>query len=480
MDQLLENFNENRQDDITNIQRKVINKSDSAKNEFYLGYKDRNYKSQYYEMYKFRLSKLRERVRKECLSKWNSNGFTLSNKKVVEKKRVLDVQGNEPCWCIGTIYCEMKFKPNVFEEIVSDQYSNTNNIKNIKNYTDPDGSDEIMLEDESGRIILCGELIKNTPFITGTVVGLLGMEAEAGSFQVLDICYPQAIPQLPVPTSNNNIKGKKIMFLSGLNINTTTPSNLFRAQLLQEYILGRINNDNDTILNEISSISKIIICGNSIESNVNLRNKKDNGIGDLLSCIQEFNKILINILQSIPIEIIPGEKDPSDKGWPQQPFNKSLFGDELKPYFDVINDELLKCGTNPYSIKLEQYNILITSGTNIDDICKYIVTDDGEDNDEKADTIEHRLDIMESTMRWQNIAPNAPDTIISYPYLNKDPFILDEWPNLYVVGNQKEFGVRDMTDPNIKIISVPVFSSTGEVVIMDLETLDCNVLKFEL
>lgn len=67
------------------------------------------------------------------------------------------------------------------------------------------------------------------------------MEADAGTFQVLDICYPAALPQKPLRLSvPNGIKSKKIAFVSGLGINTTSPGNLLKLQLLQEYLMGRL------------------------------------------------------------------------------------------------------------------------------------------------------------------------------------------------------------------------------------------------
>ena len=112
---------------------------------------------------------------------------------------MLDIQGNQPCWCVGTIYCEMKYKPNVLDEVINDTYGAPDLTKS---YTDKEGgSDEIMLEDESGRVLLVGDFIRSTPFITGVVVGILGVEAEAGTFQVRHM-LPHSFTTKSFPCTN--------------------------------------------------------------------------------------------------------------------------------------------------------------------------------------------------------------------------------------------------------------------------------------
>ena len=52
-----------------------------------------------------------------------------------------------------------------------------------------------MLEDESGRIRLVGEKIKQAGLVTGIIVAVLGMETPAGDFEVIDYCFPGMAPQ---------------------------------------------------------------------------------------------------------------------------------------------------------------------------------------------------------------------------------------------------------------------------------------------
>ena len=52
-----------------------------------------------------------------------------------------------------------------------------------------------MLEDESGRIKLVGDRLKDLQLVTGIVIGALGMETPNGEFEVIDICFPDMAPQ---------------------------------------------------------------------------------------------------------------------------------------------------------------------------------------------------------------------------------------------------------------------------------------------
>ncbi|CAL9728193.1 DNA polymerase delta small subunit [Monosporozyma unispora] len=490
MDSLLKKFNEDREKDPEVVSRVQIKEEFEDVNPFELKWNERNYDGQFYHIYQYRLTTLRARVESECQRKWD-NGFKLNGKLVVKKEKVLDVQANQPCWCIGTIYCEMKYKPNVLEEVINDTYGAPDLVKS---YADPEGDDQIMLEDESGRLLLVGDFIKSTPFVTGTVVGLLGMEADPGTFQVLDICYPKGLTQPPMPfpmSMNNDNNGNilnngndKVALISGLNINTTSVSTLLRIRLLQEYLNGSLYGENKSI----STISRLIICGNSVEFDI--ANKDQD---KLSKSLDQFGEFLGNILQTISVDILPGENDPSDRSLPQQPLHKALFKDSLRPYFDNSNKSLLNLVTNPYKFKINGWDLLTLSGQSINDIVKYVVpSKEGKEDDDdmdiddsinKEDTMEHRLDLMECTMKWQNMVPTSPDTLWCYPYKNRDPFILNEWPHLYIVGNQPEFSKRIIkmsNDIKISMITLPKFSKTGQFVLLDLKTLETEVVTLNL
>lgn len=55
--------------------------------------------------------------------------------------------------------------------------------------------DRVMLEDESGRIRLVGDKLKEFNVVTGVIMAALGMETESGEFAVVDVCFAGLAPQ---------------------------------------------------------------------------------------------------------------------------------------------------------------------------------------------------------------------------------------------------------------------------------------------
>jgi DNA polymerase delta subunit 2 len=90
---------------------------------------------------------------------------------------------------------------------------------------------------------------------------------------------------------------------------------------------------------------------------------------------------------------------------------------------------------------------------------------------------------MRSTLKWQHVAPSAPDTLACYPYKDRDPFYVQNTPNVYFAGGQPEFAseVFESSDSKTKtlLVSVPDFSTTGTIALVNIETLQCFPVEFK-
>ena len=136
-----------------------------------------------------------------------------------------------------------------------------------------------------------------------------------------------------------------------------------------------------------------------------------------------------------------------------------------------------------------------TSGENINDMTLYSTYE--------------RMDLLENTLTWRNIAPTAPDTLAvcyvclflsplvalnpytpspdpfflqCYPFKRKDPFIINESPHLYFAGNQPEFGTRLVEGKDgqqIRLVLVPSFASTSTAVLVNLNYMSAKPLCFQ-
>ena len=70
-----------------------------------------------------------------------------------------------------------------------------------------------------------------------------------------------------------------------------------------------------------------------------------------------------------------------------------------------------------------------------------------------------------------------------YPFQDKDQFVIEECPHVFFVGNQSNFETAIIEGPQaqtVRLIAVPKFKETGEVVLLDLDTLDVETVKFEI
>jgi len=122
--------------------------------------------------------------------------------------------------------------------------------------------------------------------------------------------------------------------------------------------------------------------------------------------------------------------------------------------------------------------LLVNSGQPLNDMFKYLPS--------RGNT---RLSILESTLRWRHMAPTAPDTLWCHPYFGGDPFVITETPDIYIVGNQRGFATKLVTEESedgrvdgapirCRIVLVPDFARTGTMVLVDLCSLEVKTVTF--
>ncbi|KAF5706322.1 DNA polymerase delta subunit 2 [Fusarium globosum] len=460
--------------------------------------KQRSYQQQYGDMYFLRLTKIKPAIDKVATEAWT--GTTIGEEEAQRVERVLDVRQGELCWVTGTVYMEMPLKPNILEDVSKDRWISAPIL--TPKYFSQD--DQVMLEDESGRIRLVGDVLKTVNLVTGCIIGVMGTENANGELEVIDIKFPDLPPQpdrwnLSKPNSekaktkdededmadaSEAKKGKsKVAIVSGLSFSGTDASHALELQLLSEYLLGEAMTPLSQI--DASHISRLVIAGNSISTTdrqppaadeVLPEKKAQKKYGYDASAYnplpsQLFDAFIAELLPSIPITMLPGAQDPANASYPQQPVHPAMFPsarayarDPTAPatqpgWFDTV--------TNPWEAELEGWRFLGTGGQNVDDVFKYVGSDD-------------RLGMMEAMCRWRCCAPTAPDTLWSYPFQDDDPFVMQTCPHLYFVGNQPHFSTKVIHGPegqSVRLVTVPSFAETKELVLIDTETLEVERVK---
>ncbi|TFK42929.1 DNA polymerase alpha/epsilon subunit B-domain-containing protein [Crucibulum laeve] len=462
---------------------------------FVLGLDHKSYKTQYSNIYFTRLHELRGNVEERANKRWKN----LEGKPILIP-RVLEVTKSQLCYVVGTIYMDMPLKPNVMEDIARDHSIPPPPPPNKFHSSD----DSVMLEDESGRIRLVGDRVDKARLITGVIIGALGMETTNGDFEVVDICFPEMAPQ---PLSEGEAAEEDrmdvdvssdewIAVISGLDIGALSPSD-GQMQMLVEYLTGELGSIDEQISS--SQISRLVIAGNSMaslsitgrsEPVPNVEDRKSRRYGQDTSTfsshpMRALAAHVLDIARAIPIHILPGETDPSGTLMPQQPFPRAIFGQaaKLPTLFCETNPTYLRLGalseSDGYSSIQRTRTLLIHSGQPLNDAFKYLPS--------RRNT---RLSILESTLYWRHMAPTAPDTLWCHPYLDADPFIIRETPDVYIVGGQKHFATKIVEGKNeddvenmrlksrCRIVMVPSFARSGTLVLINLRTLDVKCINF--
>jgi DNA polymerase delta subunit 2 len=455
---------------------------------------NKHYVQQYGDMYFLRLAKLKPKVEAIAAEEWED--FEIAGEKAQRVDRVLDVRQGQLCWVAGTIYMDMPLKPNILDDISKDRWVAGPPPRHP--YYSAEAETQVMLEDESGRLRLTGAMLKNSVLVTGVIVAVLGTENANGDFEVLDLHIPELPPQ-PKRWERADEKmdvdeqpKKKVALVSGLDISGTEADTL-TLSLLTEFLLGEALDEQDR--QEAGTISRLIIAGNSVASDLILHQPEEGKKAGSRKYgydsaaynpgpTAHFDQFLAELLPSIPVTVMPGDQDPANLTLPQQPIHPAMFPLARAFASSNVNDpEAEQSGwldsvTNPWDGDVDGWRFMGNSGQPVDDILKYVEL--GGPDGKGADG---RLEIMASMLRWRCGAPTAPDTLWCYPFQDRDHFVIEQCPHVFFVGNQPRFDTTVIDGPGdqqVRLITIPKFHETGELVLLDTDTLEVEVVKFEV
>uniref|UniRef100_A0A8C8B7W0 DNA polymerase delta subunit 2 n=1 Tax=Otus sunia TaxID=257818 RepID=A0A8C8B7W0_9STRI len=182
-----------------------------------------------------------------------------------------------------------------------------------------------------------------------------------------------------------------------------------------------------------------------------------------VEAVKMLDEILLQLCTSVPVDVMPGEFDPTNYTLPQQPLHRCML-----PLASTYST--LRLVTNPYQADVDGVRFLGTSGQNISDIFKYSSMDD-------------YLEILEWTLLAGHISPTAPDTLGCYPFYKSDPFILTDCPHVYFCGNAPRFQSKLIQgEPpdgqRVLLVTVPAFSATQTACLVNLHNLSCQPISF--
>ena len=373
---------------------------------------------------------------------------------------------------MGTLYKDKKIKPSILDEYVKEAGAKASEVAAKKFVSD---DDSLVLEDEGARVRLTGNGIAVDCFVTGVVLAVKGRVVANGEFEVDEICYPAPAPQATRPRATEEAAaGRHVLLCSGLRVGDDAASSALNLELMCDYVTGNLGGANDQGV--AASIARVIICGGALpEADVPAQSLDGRAQAAVARPLRQLDVLLTTLAASVPVDLMPGDGDPTNQALPQQPLHPCLF-----PEAKRFSPQTFASCTNPHDFTVGGVDFLGTAGQNVSNLAAYSDVVEGVEGGAGDDDAGEALDLLEATVRWQHVAPSAPDTLACYPYKDRDPFFIERSPHVYFAGMQPAFGCRKVRvdDVETTCVAVPDFSKTGTVVLLNVDTLECHAVTF--
>jgi len=411
--------------------------------------------------------------------------------------RIIELKENVPSTAVGTIVKSTPGRP-VSDTAYHSSYEGVSYLGTPFNADDDeeafrtycDQKDSIVLEDESGRVELTGD-IDIDGLATGVVVAVEGVVGATGVMTVNNVHFPNMGPQESVDDSI--LDDVSILLVSGLDCGGADASVSLKREMLTDYLTGHFAADQG------STIARVIIAGGGCTKPIKPENlspfgnwasskkKVNEDTSNVTLPIRELDLFLGELCASgVPVDYIPGLHDPTNANWPQKALHVCL----LPNAGTFVN--MLSRSPNPYEAKIGGKHFLGSDGLNITDlrrfIAKKVVKGNADEVDDEGNIIEpsvemeemSSLEALETSLKLNHIAPTGPDSLPTFPFKDNDPFVVEQTPHVYFAGNCEEFGTKliEHDGATTRLICIPSFEMTGQAVLMNLKSMECTTVEF--
>ncbi|VDN20791.1 unnamed protein product [Gongylonema pulchrum] len=302
---------------------------------------------------------------------------------------------------------------------------------------------------------------------TVLVIGTIAKRVKLRPSVLRDLAEEQLI--LPQPIAEN----KYVMFVSGFSFTGQTEKDaqkLVALDLLQKWLCGSLS-VSPKERGIVERLVRLVVAGESVaitdqgrEFTTAARYLIKNEECPNVECAAHMDKFLSKISSMLEVDVMPGLGDPSTHLMPQQPIHRAVFPKSSQ------HGKMLNLVTNPYHFSLDGVHIMGTSGESLSDLRRFA---------KEANSV----DLLRKILDWQHLAPTVPDTIDGFPFAERDPFIIETFPHILFAANQSEVShaIADFEDGRrTLLLSVPSFTKSSSVVLVNLRTLEVIEHKFSV
>ncbi|KAJ1604626.1 DNA polymerase delta2 [Cryptosporidium canis] len=380
-----------------------------------------------------------------------------------------EIRMESECVVLGLINKEMKNRPTILDEYLQN-IEDSAKSRQLVNYMSDD--DRLYLEDSSSRVplVLDEVLFSVHDLISGTVVAVRGIQNSGGNFVVSDLTFaspPEGIIG-PGPLGRSSLP-IYLGFVSGLNIGSGSENSL-SMQMFRDFIMGVSSYSEEHRLLS-SRIAHLIIAGNTVQL-LDTAKETNTGTGTKLVVNHELLSSRLGVVDSfisqlascISVAIMPGDNDPVPISLPQSPFQPYIFKNSR-------NYQSFKSFTNPCLFSVDGVRVAGASGQCISKISLF-------------SSYSKPIDALKFCVESRNIAPTCPDAVPSYPFFDRDPFALDfsddSFPHVIFAGGQSEFESYRFPNNGPVCFTIPEFSSTPTLVLLDICSFEFKTVSFKL
>lgn len=397
---------------------------------------------QYNDLYAVRLQKLRGAALSHAKSLWSSE---------VPSENFLPVivgsSSASDVVVIGVTFKDMPSRDNVIEQYRDPNVATSclpeDNVDAQQNLCSD--ADVMWLEDGAFRIELKLPKEKIAKLATGFVVAVRGQVTADGKFEAKDVCLAQGFASSPLPTSlpAAATTGPYLALLSGLFIGAPNEDVKARQQAV-EFLVGN------------AEVKHIIVAGG-----VYFADK----LKDAAAGLADADIMFAQLAEKVPVDVMPGHKDPTNLSMPQMALHPYLFRSAQK-------SSQFKSVSNPYQCSLGDLKVLGHSGQPVRDLMR-------------CTSIATPLEALSTCLDGQLIAPTAPDTLITQSFAKADPFVMEAMPQiLFSAGHGKgEYEYRGPSSEGADgtlCVCVPAFHKHPSVVLVNMSNpRDIRIQEFE-